>query len=314
MTDLEQRLHDSLTTVAAGAPVGDDLAGAARARLRRRRRTVAATVASVVVVLAVPAALVLVGDGPDDHTAVDPGPAAEGTVPDGWRMVTADGLSLLVPQQWGSGTRTDWCADGVDRSPEKPVVETPGLLRYDIGCSKPQESLGVTIGSASAASLVYESGHVWRYEQGTGPNGVEFYLDGSWLGYWYDDHDRLVSVNAEDRETVERILDSVDTDWTTAEHDGVTVDLPPGWVAKDQTGCEWQFASFGPPTADPCDPDAEGVSFYGSATFDPADGPGLRRDKDGWSGYEYTGDYVVYVQVEEEQIGHRILDSREPAR
>lgn len=313
MTDLEQRLHDSLVSAAHEAPAPDDLAGAARARLRRRRRTVAAAVASVAaVVVAVPAALTLGGDEPDDHTAVDPGPAAEGTVPDGWRMVTAQGLSVLVPEQWQEGARPAWCAGGGGR-PEQPLVQLPGQVVDLIACHHPTESLGVTIGSASAARPAYESGHVWRYEQGTGPDGVEYYLDGSWLGYWYDD-ERLVSVNAADRETVERVLASVDTGWTTAEHDGVTVDLPPGWVAKDQTGCEWEFPSFGPPTADPCDPDAEGVSFYASATFDPADGPGLRRGEDGWSGYAYAGDYAVYVHVADRQVGQRILDSREPAR
>ena len=51
------------------------------------------TVASVaVVVVAVPAALTLGGDEPDDHTAVDPGPAAEGTAcrtGGGWSPPTA---------------------------------------------------------------------------------------------------------------------------------------------------------------------------------------------------------------------------------
>ena len=234
-------------------------------------------------------------------------------MPDGWRMVTADGLSVLVPEQleggrpprlvcWGRGRRNSrWSS-----CPARSAMSSPA--------DHPVESLGITIGSASAASLVYESGHVWRYEQGTGPDGVEWYLDGSWLGYWYDD-DRLVSVNAADRETVERILDSVDTEWTTAEHDGVTVDLPPGWVAKDQTGCEWEFAELRarrprtratptprasrstprPPSTPPTGRGCAGARTAGRATSTPATTRSTCTSRD-------------------EQVGQRILDSREPAR
>jgi hypothetical protein len=314
MTDLEQRLHESLTSVAHDAPVPDDLAGVARARLRRRRRARATVVAAVtVVVVAVPAALTWGGDSPDVDTAVEPGtPSRATTVPGGARMVTDEGLSLLVPDDWEPGARSDWCANGVDRPPGRPVVETSGMRHVDVGCLEPEESLGVTIASGPADGAAHESGEVWQYEHGTVP-GPQLYLPGSWVGYWYDG-DRFVSVNADDPGTVQHILDSIDTRWSTAEHDGVTVDLPPGWVELDQSGCRWPQPRFGPPDVDPCDPRAEGISLYGEATFDPASGPGLLEGDHGWSGYRYAGEYVVYVHALDRDVAGRILDSREPSR
>lgn len=98
--------------------------------------------------------------------------------------------------------------------------------------------------------------------------------------------------------------------WHTVEHDGALVDLPGGWGELDTSSCEFQWVRYGPPGTDPCDGDAEGLSFYASATFDPARGPGLDIDlENGSSGYVYAGDWAVWVTSRGPQEAMRILGS-----
>lgn len=319
MSDLEQRVSESLVRAAGDAPAAGGLAEAARARARGRRRTrLAGAAALAVAVVAVPVAVTL-GSGGSGRSPVAPDPGGSSTaapsggpeVPDGWRVEAWRGLSVQVPDSWREGGRSAWCAGGGD--PAVPVVQRPDTIVELIECSRPTYSLGLSLGSAAAYDTVYPSGHVWRYRRGD----VEMYVDGSWLGHWYDDR-RLVQVNAADRETVERVLESVavtDDGWSTVEREGVTADLPPGWVPLDGSGCELEIDVYGPPGDEPCDP-PEQLAFYESALFDPKYGPGTRRDDDGngWSGYTYVDGVVVSVSASSRAVVGRVLDSARPTR
>ena len=100
--------------------------------------------------------------------------------------------------------------------------------------------------------------------------------------------------------------------WKTIEHDGVLVDVPAAWQRLEMDECEFQFERWGPPGTSSCRAES-GVSFYGSATFDPAHGPGVRRvdstDEPPWGGYAYAGDFAVYASDGERSIVKRVLRS-----
>lgn len=59
------------------------------------------------------------------------------------------------------------------------------------------------------------------------------------------------------------------------------------------------------------------MTFYGSALFDPAHGPGVVSDTGngsvGWSGYTYAGQFAVYVfdNVDGEVVRHILASVRE---
>jgi hypothetical protein len=78
---------------------------------------------------------------------------------------------------------------------------------------------------------------------------------------------------------------------------------------------ELRFERWGPPDVRPCDPDATGVAFYGSATFDPELGPGvITNDGQGaavpdWEGYVIAGDLVVHASDSDRAVLESILDS-----
>ncbi len=103
--------------------------------------------------------------------------------------------------------------------------------------------------------------------------------------------------------------------WTTIEHDGVRVDVPASWEHADMDDCEFGFEHWGPAGGPACG-QGGGVSFYGSATFDPAHGPGVRRagradgpDSPTWAGYAYAGDYAVYASDDTRSVVRRVLRS-----
>lgn len=102
----------------------------------------------------------------------------------------------------------------------------------------------------------------------------------------------------------ETVVDGAVVDgWRTVTYDGVSIDVPDAWQRLDMSSCEWELVQLGPATADPCE-QTEGVSFYGSATFDPSTGPGLR----GRSGYVGAGDRVAYVTADPD-VAWRVLAS-----
>jgi hypothetical protein len=96
------------------------------------------------------------------------------------------------------------------------------------------------------------------------------------------------------------------------EYHGVRVTVPGAWKRSDMQRCEFAFEHWAPPGAPACGR-GTGVSFYGSATFDPAHGPGVRRggrhDSTRWNGYVSAGDYVVYVAAQDPTVVRDILAS-----
>jgi hypothetical protein len=103
-------------------------------------------------------------------------------------------------------------------------------------------------------------------------------------------------------------------EWKTIEYRGVQIDVPSAWERLDMSDCELQYERWAPPHSPPCRYEG-GAAFYGSATFDPAHGPGIRRtatkgtDAPTWSGYVYAGDYVVYASDNDRDLVQRLLDS-----
>jgi len=98
--------------------------------------------------------------------------------------------------------------------------------------------------------------------------------------------------------------------WQTIEYRGVQVDVPAAWERLAKSGCEFQFAQWAPPESDHCGVKGGGASFYGSATFDPKYGPGVRfSDEKTWAGYVYAGDYAVYASDADRDLVQRVLDS-----
>jgi hypothetical protein len=95
--------------------------------------------------------------------------------------------------------------------------------------------------------------------------------------------------------------------WKTIEYRGVRVDIPSAWERPDTSGCEFRFERWASPDSPRCG--GEGVVFYGSATFDPAHGPGVRRTAALWAGYVFAGDYAVYASGSERDLVQRVLDS-----
>jgi hypothetical protein len=101
--------------------------------------------------------------------------------------------------------------------------------------------------------------------------------------------------------------------WKTIEYHGVQVDIPVGWTRADMEDCEFQFERWTPPDLPACSPDG-GVSFYASASFDPAHGPGIRHEDTAkgavaWAGYVYAGGFAVYAADDDRGLVQRLLRS-----
>ena len=108
-------------------------------------------------------------------------------------------------------------------------------------------------------------------------------------------------------------IDPTADGWKTIEYQDVQVDIPAGWTRADMENCEFQFERWTPPDLPACSPDG-GVFFYGSDTFDPAHGPGIRHDDMAneaadWAGYVYAGDFAVYAADDDRGLVHHVLRS-----
>ena len=91
---------------------------------------------------------------------------------------------------------------------------------------------------------------------------------------------------------------------------GATVDVPDDWAPVDCSQGGW--TQLGPGAPGPCD-DGVGVIFYGSATYDPSDRPGVispvGTDPALFGGYAYGGDWAVYVQTPRRDLTRQVLAS-----
>jgi hypothetical protein len=100
--------------------------------------------------------------------------------------------------------------------------------------------------------------------------------------------------------------------WKTVEYEGVRIDIPSAWERLEMDDCEFQFERWARPGSLPCDFE-EGAAFYGSATFDPVHGPGVRRATDNvsptWGGYIYVGDFAVYASYGDPDLVRDVLAS-----
>jgi hypothetical protein len=110
----------------------------------------------------------------------------------------------------------------------------------------------------------------------------------------------------------EVVAESPQSGWKTIRYEGVRVTIPVAWERSDRGDCEFQFEFWAPPNSDDCE-QAGGVAFYGSATFDPAHGPGVvrvqNRTEPDWGGYTYAGEFAVYVSDDDRDIVQRVLKS-----
>jgi len=100
--------------------------------------------------------------------------------------------------------------------------------------------------------------------------------------------------------------------WKTIQYRGVRVDIPSAWERTDMSDCEFEFELWAPPGAASCAMHG-GLTFYASATFDPAHGPGVIRTEEPqrvrWGGYAETGQLAVYVSDRDRALVRRVLNS-----
>lgn len=94
--------------------------------------------------------------------------------------------------------------------------------------------------------------------------------------------------------------------WQTISQDDVRAEVPADWqkvTCPDSPGSRWA-----PPAPDPCG-DWRGAGFFGSATFDPVQGPGVpQRSDDGTvGGYVSAGSFVLSVSYDDPSLIRRIL-------
>ena len=98
-------------------------------------------------------------------------------------------------------------------------------------------------------------------------------------------------------------------EWQTIAEDDVRAEVPGDWrkFACDFDGFEKEV--FGPDRSAACGFETY-VAFYGSATFDPIERPGVISDEgSGSSGYVYAGGYAVSVSTSDRDLTRRILTS-----
>ena len=112
-----------------------------------------------------------------------------------------------------------------------------------------------------------------------------------------------------------RTTGTTDDGWRVVAYDTVTLEVPPAWGFLDTSGCEFAAEHWGPDGVDPCS-SGVGLWFYGSATFDPATGPGVHKEPPsdalpdgGWAGYVTRVDVAVYAVDLDRELVRRVLRS-----
>ncbi|MFL6021905.1 MAG: hypothetical protein ACJ72O_01060 [Marmoricola sp.] len=113
------------------------------------------------------------------------------------------------------------------------------------------------------------------------------------------------------------VVDGSVRGWKTIEYQDVRVDIPADWERRDLSDCEFQYERWAGPRAKPCE-FTEGLSFYGSALFDPFQGPGVSRTIENgqpvFAGYVYAGPFAVYASGSDRAEVQRMLDSARPSK
>jgi hypothetical protein len=208
MSDLEQRLTETLALGAQGAPPAIGLAAAARSRARARRRTrLAGTAAVVALAVGLPAGVWATqgsggsqagpGPGPAGGTIAKDPAAAGAQMPGGFHYESWHEVTIEVPDTWAYGSLGSWCAGGGALEP--PRIGRPGGLTESIACS-PGSGYGVTFSEVDDNGdfrwpLVHQSGDSWPADAYVGARG----LGGV-----------LVEVDLPDLALAQQILDSAE--------------------------------------------------------------------------------------------------------
>ncbi len=211
---MSERLEDRLSG-ALRAHDGDDggVAGLAtgarvRATRRARRRTAGVVVAAAIAVAAVPTVIALNGSSPSVGPAPSPPATSDGSptgdaTPSGVRVESWRNLTVSVPDGWGYGGGSDWCAvDGIGNRPE--VVRSEAGVR-DILCT-PRASYGLHFIDGAAIRWAVESGEVWQYGWDA-PDQVKMYPEDAWLGH-FRVGDHALMVVTRDEATARAVVDS----------------------------------------------------------------------------------------------------------
>ena len=207
MSPLETRLREALDVGTAGDRPGADLANGARTRAaaRRRQRLIGVGAAAA---LATGMGLTIVVDNDRAPGGVPPATNEDQTsregrrAPSGWHLVRWRGVTVQVPNTWGSGALSEWCRRGPLLG--TPVVERPGAPR-DERCSDPAMGYGAQFLGADRSRRV-ESHDVRRPR----PAEAGLYPRDAWIGVTCGGCDVAIRVVAPDPYVARYLLGSYD--------------------------------------------------------------------------------------------------------
>lgn len=111
------------------------------------------------------------------------------------------------------------------------------------------------------------------------------------------------------------VVGEADDGWRRLDYADIRLEAPGAWARLDTSECDLVTEHWGPPTVDPC-ANGAGLWFYGSATYDSLDDPGVHKVPvgdvlldGGWGGYVIEGATVVYVQDVDQEVARRVLRS-----
>lgn len=181
---------------------------AAAGRRRLARRWSLAAGACVLAVIAVPVSISAIGGSLDDGRDRGRTAAIEPQVPQGWRIVSADGSSFAVPSSWATGSPTQWCVSELPGSP--PLVLVPGdQFSSAVDCIAPQRWYGAELASDETKSSGLTPEPV-RY-QAAGEGGSLF-PDGAWVAQVDASKGWVLIVATDSRDTTQKVLDSLRVD------------------------------------------------------------------------------------------------------
>jgi hypothetical protein len=228
MSDLEQRLSETLAEVAEDAPSAAGLADGARRRHRVRRQRRLAAGGALAALALVAAGVAVAHQGGEDRVAKDPTDGAPG-----WRTISSGDARAAVPPDWtahGCSDSATWAPPGVD-----PCTEGGGV---------------VFVGRDPGFEVLEEGALL------EGPRA------GQWVGTT-GVGDQYLNVTSPSAELTRQILATARLDgqpvvdgaqWVTFRRDGLTYDVPAWWgVGEDGDRSSYSVCLVEPgaPTAEP---------------------------------------------------------------